>query len=571
MVGKSKKTKNRPSEARRQALKKSESNKFPPISNLTPIQRYYDVADKLRVLFYDNVERHKLDDAYVYGIRFAKFSTDSLPEHDYYRVKKPEMVQLKKKNQKDLRLVIDKLEEVVQLMDLEELERAEIRRREEAALKKIREREAAMRKEEEERNAAADLISRLNALDTMFPKTPTGVGETQTKVELPSYDEATMNQAINMDSDMPPPIPPPIPFSAPAETASLDTNNLNQQQEMKPPSYRDLLSRNFADYEQDSVMNLKPATSTSTRNLMNEPIQAPPPTYQSLKGEPATLINPLGPLLPASLDIHGEIISENIKIKVPITTLRYTSKREYDTLQKIQKVQVFALSTYQGRYNETPGKDSTNGCTVISPLVAVNHLTSNGGGISDIMIENIIDNVAPSILTRVRRKLGLSGNALIIPSDVHDFLVDEKILKQEMFVGVCGGNLLDIKHVNEFLNLLENEEVPESRDEEKKDSSKKLGAALFFHEHVVSILKVVLPDGSSWYDLVDSLPRRKNDKLGGTRTRCKDRDSLQSVLQWYACDKFSPSDNQYIDTNDWDDVMCNFDPRVFQAFVWKEI
>jgi hypothetical protein len=299
---------------------------------------------------------------------------------------------------------------------------------------------------------------------------------------------------------------------------------------------------------------------------------------------PSRRINPIspphkpGPLLPASLDIHGKLKKSTFKIDVPVATLRYTSRNEYETLCKLKKVQVFQLSTYQGKYSQ-PGRDSTNGCTVISPLVAINHLNNenNGGaGISDLMIENVIDNTAPSILIRVRRKLGLSGHALIIPSDVHDFLVDEKILKQEMFVGVCGGNLLDGDHVNEFLHLLENGEDSNNGNddnrnhEEKKDSSKKIAAALFFHEHVVSILKVVLPDGTSWYDLVDSLPRRMNDRLGATRTRCKDLESLQAVLQWYACTKFSTADEKYIDTNQWDDVMCNFDPRVFQAFVWKE-
>jgi hypothetical protein len=292
---------------------------------------------------------------------------------------------------------------------------------------------------------------------------------------------------------------------------------------------------------------------------------------------PILLSHKSGPLLPASLDVHGKLKQSTFKIDVPIATLKYTSKNEYSALRKMQKVQVFHLNTYQGKYN-TPAKNSTNGCTVISPLVAVHHLSNmnNGAGVSDAMIEKVIDTIAPSILTKVRRKLGLDGHALIIPSDVHDFLVDEKILKQEMFVGVCGGNLLDGDHMNEFLSLLENGEDVDSgsrNNEEKKDDSKKVAAALFFHEHVVSILKVVLPDGTSWYDLVDSLPRRSSDnydKMGATRTRCKDLDSLQSVLQWYACSKFSPADEKYIDSNQWDDNMCNFDPRVFQAFVWKE-
>ena len=145
---KGKTTKSRPSEKRRQYLKAKEANNVPPISNLTPIERYYDVADKLKLLFEENITQHQLDNAYVYGMRFAKFSTDALPQHDYYKVSKPELKRLKRNNQRDLKSVIDSLEKVVELMDLEELEKAEIRRREEAALRKIREQEEAMRKED---------------------------------------------------------------------------------------------------------------------------------------------------------------------------------------------------------------------------------------------------------------------------------------------------------------------------------------------------------------------------------------------------------------------------------------
>ena len=547
-----------PSEERRKALKATEANKILKISNLTPIERYYDVADKLKQRFESSFKEHNLDNAYVYGIRFAKFSTDALPHHDYYKVSRTNLKTLRQKNRKELVEVLNALEEVVQLMDLEELEQAEIRRREEAALAKIREREELMKKEEEDRRAQKELLDRLNALDTMFPKPPTGVGESQTNGELPSYDQAQkmrdqLFSSISLDADL----PPPIPFS----THNINNNNVPSAPSAPPPSYDDIIQQNIV------------SESSSSRDFMNDSLQQTMDFTNSQ--EPATLANPLGPLLPASLNIHGKLKKSTFKVDIPVATLKYTSRSEYQTLCRLQKIQVFQLKTYQGKYSQ-PDKDSTNGCTVISPLIAINHLSNENGGISDMMIENVIDNVAPSILIRVRRKLGLAAHALIIPSDVHDFLVDEKILKQEMFVGVCGGNLLDGDHVNDFLHLLENGEDSNNGSdgirskEEKKDFSKKVAAALFFHEHVVSILKVVLPDGTSWYDLVDSLPRRVNDTLGATRTRCKDLQSLQTVLQWYACSKFSSADEKYIDTNIWEDMMCNFDPRVFQAFVWKE-
>jgi len=304
------------------------------------------------------------------------------------------------------------------------------------------------------------------------------------------------------------------------------------------------------------------------------PIQCPFPVVPWLthnhNDNSFQVVGPSGPLVPVSLEDHGQV--KNKAPPLPFHTIKQIARSDYHGLRGKKKIDVFQLATYQGR---STIRDSTNGCTVISPLVAVHHLNSEGAGIADMKIEQIIDEIAPVILSRVRNKLGLAGHALIIPSDVHDYMVDEKILKQDMFVGVCGGNLLDSEHVEEFLNLLENGEDQQPSDqEEKKDTSKKVAAALFFHEHVVSILKVVLPDGSMWYDLVDSMPTRfqtaSTESMCASRTRCKDRESLRSLLYWYACEKFSGADAQYIDSNEWDDNMCDFDPRVFQGFVWKE-
>lgn len=222
---------------------------------------------------------------------------------------------------------------------------------------------------------------------------------------------------------------------------------------------------------------------------------------------------------------------------------------------------MFALNTYQGRL-----RNSTNGCTVISPLVVSHHLKSPGS-VTNSAIVNVIDKECPPLLRDIRNKLELEGDALIIPSDVHDYLVDRKILIQDKFAGACGGNILDDKHTGEFLQILE-------RGESGNHSERKTGAALFFHEHVVSIVKCPIGRGKFCFDLVDSLPRlvdpNDSNKLMASRTRCHDLDAFAALLKWYACEKFSPSNCTYIDRNDWDESMADFDPRVFQAFVWAE-
>lgn len=530
----------RPSDLRRAKLKEIEAHYITPkLSNMIAINRYYIMASKILDKFKDAVAANDLDNAYVFGIRFAKFSTEGLPTHDYYNSKlaSKELKALKKQNQTDLMYVIETLEHIVEMMDFEELEKKEIQRREQEALKKMKEQEERFRKQEEERKAKDELYARLNALNDLFPSVPKGLGESQIKGEVKQTTSSL--DLSNIRDELPPPIP--MPSSSSIETESLPP----------PPSYSDvqLKRETFSKYEVENDSTLQNSIPPFTGQVMHNPLA--------------------GPLIPVSLEDHGRV--ENKIPILPFETIKRKSKQQYRDLTSSREIQVFHLDTYQGR---NAIKDSTNGCTVISPLVAVWHLGAEGPAISDNKIENIIDEIAPMILTKVRQKLGLSGHALIIPSDVHDYMVDEKILRQEMFVGVCGGNILDPTHVNDFLNLLENgEDHNGSHQEEKKESHKKVAAALFFHEHVVSILKTTASDGSTWYDLVDSLPTRVTkdgvEKIGATRTRCKDRDGLQILLHHYACEKFSAADAQYMDNNEWDDYMCDLDPRVFQGFVWR--
>lgn len=206
-----------------------------------------------------------------------------------------------------------------------------------------------------------------------------------------------------------------------------------------------------------------------------------------------------------------------------------------------------------------------NGCAVISPLVVSHHLRSEGS-VADSEIVGVIDQECNSLLREIRGKLELGADALIIPSDVHDHLVDKKILSQSWFVGATGGNILDPKHVGEFLKLLES-------GENNSHAGKKTGAALFFREHVVSIVKIpVGNNGKFHYDLIDSMPGLVDSlkRKRATRTRCRDLASFESLIRWYSSSKLSESNCKYIDKHDWDDNMADFDPRVFQAFVWGE-
>jgi hypothetical protein len=94
-------------------------------------------------------------------------------------------------------------------------------------------------------------------------------------------------------------------------------------------------------------------------------------------------------------------------------------------------------------------------------------------------------------------------------------------------------------------------------------ATERRGAAFFFHEHVTAILK----NGNGGFDFVDSLPHSPAGV--GVRIWCADIDALRSCLLWYTSSKFSEKNQAFIDSTRWDDLNCEFDPRVFQAYVWQ--
>jgi hypothetical protein len=255
-----------------------------------------------------------------------------------------------------------------------------------------------------------------------------------------------------------------------------------------------------------------------------------------------------------SLVTTNFLIPPNQTSKIPFRIVKQNTEMKVQELKAKNDIRVINIPTHQGRFSH-----STNGCAVISPLVVSHHLHSRGS-VKDEEIVDIIDKECGPLLREIRCKLGLEGDALIIPSDVHDHLVDKNLLKQDKFVGVTGGNIMDPNHLAEFLKLLES-------GENKSHQNKRTGATLFYREHVVSIVKVPLTGGKWCFDLIDSLP---NSNGQATRTRCRDLVALDCYLQFYASSKISESKSAFIDKNQWSDALADFDPRVFQGFVWGD-
>ncbi|KAL3805146.1 hypothetical protein HJC23_003374 [Cyclotella cryptica] len=542
------------SKSRRDALKRHNQEVPIPLSNLTPITKYYSAADKVLEQFKKHLEVGELDDAYIIGRRFALFSTASLPNHHYYT--SPNHAQLRIKNQRDAEWVTRGLERIVQVMDRQELQRQreeedKRRQREEEerrkALewqKKTRERLLAVRSARlgdlDSDDSALDMDSKLAKLNALFPKDGN-------------------HHALQVDNHQ--------------EVEIFDNTQLPLPQPVAPPLVEGTMNdQDFALFYSTSAMQqLK--SNGATPMFVNEEL----PNYSDLFLD--SLKTPSSPSLEdrfTSLPTAPSLPS-----RTPVRELRRKYSDEFESLLSLKTIEIIKLATYQGRLSSTPRYDSTNGCTVISPLIVATHIypqhqhniinsfhkqATYKRGISNMDINEIIDKRAPPILQTVRAKLGLDQHALIIPSDVHDYLVDEQILPQEKFVGVCGGNILNPGHWKTLMDMLLNGKEGDEKIDPRKQ---KIGAALFFRDHVVSIIKIPLGNGASYFDLIDSLP---TPMAGGmaSRTRCKDQSSLETLLQWYACSKFSDAHCDFIDANEWNDGMCDFDPRVFQGFIWAE-
>lgn len=496
----------RPSEARRKAL--AEGLRIPEVSNFFPITQYYDGADKL----YSQVQKYstlpdKLDLCYVFCKRYCGFVIERIPEHNYYHANRYQHDRLKHTHQ--VQLVLDIIEKLADAMDREEAEILKVKEKEgqkrlEAWTKQQQDQQRHGVPRPPQNQLAQSAMDKLNALNGIKPPPQpviaTGVpvapptGRTRFRLDLESDEDDDANgevasAPVKLSSPiLPPVLPPPLPQgdSAPGDA---------------PPAYHEVVQR--------------PTYEAAVKK------------YHQFAYEEPKLPQPVPEQAP----------------KKSLRDLKVFYQQSHRQLQSRGRIKVQPLGTHQGRVSA-----STNGCTVISALVAATHLNSRPN-ISNDRIGCIIDRECCPVLREIRKKLGLGGHALIIPSDVHDHLVDEKILHQEKFAGAAGGNILDPEHYGEFLKIL-------------IDAKGKASATFFYREHVISIVKCIDANGTSCYDWVDSLPGPSGE---GTRTRCADGEALRTQLQWYATSKLRPEHDA-----PWDENMADLDPRVFQGFIWAD-
>ncbi|GAX10960.1 hypothetical protein FisN_2Lh490 [Fistulifera solaris] len=541
----------RPSDARRKSLRDSLS--VPQVSNFFQLDRYYEAADKVFQSFqmaykiasqgdihdWNPARDSCLDDAYVYGKRYCIFCMEQLPQHGYYGTAK--YAPLQRRHTLQMQKVVEQIEKVADIMDIyEEYKRKAAEERERRAAierdRKHQEKLAAFQERfKQQQNAdttmdknaiAASALDKLQNLQR-FKENGSQSSQRQSAGEESRGKPSTKYSMLSDDDDdsnggqdLPLPILPgavpyvPMPPLAPP-----------------PPSYDQAFSATPSAPPQDGFV--------SARNVLGD-------DNQFGHGASAPLLSYHVPT-----DSNSKPLIRSSQKKIPLQTLQAQYELEYKRYIREGKITVSTINTFQGRISA-----STNGCTVISALVVSHHLKSPSV-IQDSVVVHVIDRQCGPLLKEIRSKLGLGGHALIIPSDVHDHLVDQNLLPQDKFLGAAGGNILNSEHLQEFLKLL-------------AQARNKAGATLFFREHVISLVKYYDKNGNSSsysYDLIDSMPTH-NGKA--TRTRCNGLDALLVLVRWYASRKFSSSDCHHVDRNEWEDNLADVDPRVFQGFVWGD-
>ena len=544
----------RPSDTRRKLL--NEELSVPMVSNFFSIERYYDAADKVFESSQAAFTAKNLDNAYVYGKRYCMFCLDAIPTHNYFTADRYKHLQLKHRPQVDL--VLSQLSQVAELMDVEELQKQLI-----AAEKAQKEAEEKARRD---REAHDELMKRASQF-THTSSSSTGAPSSQENLQASALSKLDMLRTTMSQEQVG---TKRVQRQTGKNEAELTIKRDPSGEEPSLPSSR---YRLLSDSEDDDGEEKK-----SSHSVMPPPIPPPstgasaaPPSYNQAiatqRGGQFLKRNFLAPLGPPPAP--GQTSSTHLvpsvqepkakrRERLPVRKLKEEYRSDYIRWSGDGRIEVSTVDTYQGRKSS-----SLNGCTVISALVAARHL-STGGAIADTSIVDVIDRQCGPLLQKIRGKLGLGPSALIIPSDVHDHLVDAKILHQEAFEGAAGGSVMDPNHMNEFLKLLD-------VGADGKGPHRKAAATFFFHEHVISIVKIPATshNGTAFFDLVDSLPTSIGGRSKATRTRCHGIQSLAVLLRYYTSRKFSESNCSYIDRNDWDDAMADFDPRVFQGFVWS--
>lgn len=137
-----------PSAERRKALKDADSDNQLKVLPSYPLSKYLDLTERMCYRFNDAVHERRLDEAYVFGLRFANLGLVSLPQHPAWKASTN--IKAKKRLASQVENVLEMMESIKKRMDAEELMKIK------GEMIARKERDSRMKEEEERLNQQLD-------------------------------------------------------------------------------------------------------------------------------------------------------------------------------------------------------------------------------------------------------------------------------------------------------------------------------------------------------------------------------------------------------------------------------
>lgn len=334
-----------PSAERRKRLKEREARegkKLMKVSDSFPIEKYYGMSERLLQAFHQAVDERRLDDAYVFGLRFATFGIESLPKHSQYN--HPHFKRLKGKNARHVDEVLKKLESVAARMDAEELRLA--RQRKEAALAKQREAEARQQQaKQQEQERLQREATKTQRHQDILQKQREELRAQQKQQAQQELEQRAMDKLklLNQQTNQAAPAQQPKQQRQPANTTLISANTgqapttmeaiakeraqdaarLKEEQEKREASASEAAAQ--ATAPEKKVAKKKKTKRTSKTKAPEATKAAPPPPPKTVK-QPSKL----DPNAQAQVNQLKEEIAkqqqEEAKSAAPTTTVDYKSE-----------------------------------------------------------------------------------------------------------------------------------------------------------------------------------------------------------------------------------------------------
>ncbi len=161
-------TEDSPSAGRRKALKEQDAKNQLRVLASCPLPKYIDIADRLLEHFQDAVDGRRLDEAYVFGLRYANLCLSSLPQHPEWRRETSSKARKRLTGQVgDVLCMMDVLKQRMDAEELMKIKAEMLAKQQEEARKKAEEDRRKKQKDDAEQREK-NIISALEAERAQF-------------------------------------------------------------------------------------------------------------------------------------------------------------------------------------------------------------------------------------------------------------------------------------------------------------------------------------------------------------------------------------------------------------------